>query len=80
MDTPGFSSFDLNFIEDYRDLRHYFRDIEKYNGECGFNSCIHQNEPNCAVKNAVSKDMISKERYENYLLILDELKNRKRRY
>lgn len=80
LDTPGFSSFDLNFIEDYRDLRHYFRDIEKYNGECGFNSCIHQNEPNCAVKNAVSKDMISKERYENYLLILDELKNRKRRY
>ena len=80
LDTPGFSSFDLNFIEDYIDLRHYFRDIEKYNGECGFNSCIHQNEPNCAVKNAVSKDMISKERYENYLLILDELKNRKRRY
>ncbi len=80
LDTPGFSSFDLNFIEDYRDLKHYFRDIEKYNGKCGFNSCIHLNEPNCAVKTAVDKGNINKERYENYLLILDELKNRKRRY
>lgn len=80
LDTPGFSSFDLDFIEDYRDLRHYFRDIEKYNGECGFNTCIHQNEPKCAVKKAVDQGDINKERYENYLLILDELKNRKRRY
>ena len=80
LDTPGFSSFELDFIEDYRDLRHYFRDIEKYNGKCGFNSCIHLNEPKCAVKDAVGDGKLSRERYENYLLILDELKNRKRRY
>ena len=80
LDTPGFSSFDLDFIEDYRDLRHYFRDIEKYNGKCGFNSCIHLNEPNCAVKTAVDEGNINKERYENYILILEELKNKKRRY
>jgi ribosome biogenesis GTPase len=80
LDTPGFSSFDLDFIEDYRDLRHYFRDIAKYNGECKFNSCIHVNEPNCAVKNAVKEGNLNKERYENYLLILEELKNKKRRY
>lgn len=80
LDTPGFSSFDLDFIEDYRDLRHYFRDIAKYNGECGFNSCIHLNEPNCAVKVAVNEGNIAKERYDNYILILNELKNRKRRY
>lgn len=80
LDTPGFSSFELDFIEDYRDLKHYFRDIEKYNGKCGFNSCIHLNEPNCAVKNSVENGILSKERYENYLLILDELKKTKRRY
>ncbi|MDY0234425.1 MAG: ribosome small subunit-dependent GTPase A [Gudongella sp.] len=80
LDTPGFSSFDLDFIEDYKDLRYYFRDIAKYNGECKFNSCIHVNEPNCAVKNAVKEGIINKERYDNYLLILDEMKNKKRRY
>lgn len=80
LDTPGFSSFDLDFIEDFRDLRHYFKDIEKYNGKCLFNTCIHLNEPKCAVKEALEKGQLEKQRYENYILILEELKNRKRRY
>ena len=51
-DTPGFSSLTLDDIEDI-DLKDYFIEFEDYD-DCKFGSrCIHQNEPNCAVKEAV---------------------------
>ena len=53
-DTPGFSSLTLDDIEDV-DLKDYFIEFDNYD-DCKFGSrCIHQNEPNCAVKEAVEK-------------------------
>ncbi len=78
LDTPGFSSLNLDFIEEESDLRYYFRDINKYTGECKFQSCLHESEPGCRVKEAVLSGEIGKTRYDNYLLILDEIKNRRR--
>ncbi len=80
LDSPGFSSLSLDFIEDEIDLKDYFKDIEEYNGKCKFSSCIHLNEPGCAVKKAVESNKLSQERYSNYLMMIDEIKNRKRRY
>ena len=80
LDSPGFSSLNLDFIEDETQLRFYFKDIERYNNLCRFSSCIHVNEPGCAVKEAVETGDISKERYKNYLMMIEEIKNRKRRY
>ncbi|WP_409227433.1 ribosome small subunit-dependent GTPase A [Gudongella sp. SC589] len=80
LDSPGFSSLNLDFIEDETQLRFYFKDIEKYNDQCKFSSCIHVNEPGCAVKDAVESNIISRERYKNYLMMIEEIKNRKRRY
>ena len=80
LDSPGFSSLNLDFIEDETQLRFYFKDIEKYNNQCKFSSCIHVNEPGCAVKEAVESNIISTERYKNYLMMIEEIKNRKRRY
>lgn len=80
LDSPGFSSLSLDFIEDEIDLKDYFKDIEEYNGKCKFSSCIHLNEPGCAVKKAVESNELSQERYGNYLMMIDEIKNRKRRY
>ncbi|CZR94441.1 Putative ribosome biogenesis GTPase RsgA [Clostridioides difficile] len=35
---------------------------------CKFGSkCIHENEPNCAIKEAVTNGEISKERYDSYI-------------
>ena len=78
-DTPGFSSLTLDDIEDI-DLKDYFIEFEDYD-DCKFGSrCIHQNEPNCAVKEAVEKGEIPKERYESYIQLLNEIRQGKRRY
>ena len=78
-DTPGFSSLTLDDIEDL-DLKDYFIEFEDYD-DCKFGSrCIHQNEPNCAVKEAVENGEIPKERYESYIQLLNEIRQGKRRY
>lgn len=78
LDSPGFSSLNVDFIEEESELREYFREIKKYGEKCRFISCLHGNEPDCEVKNQVEKGNISKERYENYLLFLEEIKKIRR--
>lgn len=78
LDSPGFSSLNVEFIEEDIELRDYFREIKRYGEKCRFISCLHSNEPDCAVKEQVEKGNISKERYANYLLFLEEIKNIKR--
>ena len=78
-DTPGFSSLTLDDIEDV-DLKDYFIEFDNYD-DCKFGSrCIHQNEPNCAVKEAVENGEIPKERYESYIQLLNEIRQGKSRY
>ena len=78
-DTPGFSSLTLDDIEE-SELKEYFIEFDKYD-ECRFGSrCIHENEPSCAVKEAVENGDISKKRYESYIQLLNEIRSGKRRY
>ena len=56
----------------YEDLRWFYPEFEEYMCLCKFDNCIHKNEPVCGVKSAVEQGMISKVRYENYLLLLEE--------
>lgn len=78
-DTPGFSSLILDDIDE-SELKEYFIEFDKYD-ECRFGSrCIHENEPSCAVKEAVENREISKKRYESYIQLLNEIRSGKRRY
>lgn len=78
-DTPGFSSLTLDDISE-NELKHYFIEFDEYN-DCRFGSrCIHQNEPGCAVKEAVENGEISKKRYDSYIQLLNEIRQGKRRY
>lgn len=78
-DTPGFSSLTLDDIDE-SELKEYFIEFDKYD-ECRFGSrCIHENEPSCAVKEAVENGEISKKRYESYIQLLNEIRSGKRRY
>ncbi|MGG7097551.1 ribosome small subunit-dependent GTPase A [Clostridium sardiniense] len=77
VDTPGFSTLDVTFI-DKDDLRYCFPDFEEYNNECKYRGCLHHKEPGCAVKGAVEEGKINKYRYEFYIRTLEEiLKGRK---
>lgn len=53
-DTPGFSSLDFSNISK-QELGQCMVDFEPYIGQCRFNDCIHQNEPGCAIKQAVEE-------------------------
>lgn len=78
-DTPGFSSIEFSDIE-AEQLADCFIDIKEYAQSCKFRSCMHVKEPKCAVKIAVEQGDVEKERYEHYLLFLEEILSRKPRY
>lgn len=78
VDTPGFSSLYLIDMKE-EELRDYFPEFVMYEPQCRFQGCMHIHEPGCAVKEALSEGKISQQRYDNYLALYEELKE-KRRY
>lgn len=78
MDTPGFSSMYTPEIE-ASELKEFFPEFAEFEDECRFLGCVHIGETVCGVKEAVKAGKISPSRYENYRLIYEELKQ-KRRY
>jgi len=80
VDTPGFSKIEFE-IYHADELKHYYPDFVKLSENCKFkSSCMHLNEPNCAVKEAFEKDEILKSRYDNYVTFVSEIKNQKDKY
>ncbi|MBE5950353.1 MAG: ribosome small subunit-dependent GTPase A [Lachnospiraceae bacterium] len=77
LDTPGFSSLTLEEVA-AEELKEYFPEFAKYEDLCRFRGCVHENEPDCRVKEAVTAGEISKCRYEDYLLLYRELKSIKK--
>ena len=77
-DTPGFSSLELDLYKE--DLAQYFPGYEKYYLECYFSNCLHQNEKECKIKEEINKGNLSKEGYEVYIKLLNQLEFRSQRY
>lgn len=71
VDTAGFSNLTLEGIDRYN-LKEYFIEFGEYN-DCRFTSCNHYKEPDCRVKEAVENGKISKERYDSYVELYEEL-------
>lgn len=67
-DTPGYSSIDFPNFENKKDIRNYF--IEFENEHCKFRDCLHLDEPNCAIKEAILRGAINEERYEFYKYVI----------
>ncbi|MGH4122306.1 MAG: ribosome small subunit-dependent GTPase A [Clostridium sp.] len=72
LDTPGFSSLSLDFI-DKEQLQYCFPEFEKHRCECRFSNCMHYKEPNCRVKEAVEHKEIYEDRYKFYVKTLEEI-------
>lgn len=77
MDTPGFSSLYLEDMEK-EELKDYFYEFGPYEELCRFGGCAHIGEPDCGVKAALEEGKISRSRYDNYVLLYQELKDRKK--
>ena len=69
IDSPGIKGFGLIDIEK-SELGGYFSEFILLKDDCKFNNCLHENEPNCAVKEAVVNGVISESRYKSYLSLL----------
>ncbi|WP_110952919.1 ribosome small subunit-dependent GTPase A [Anaerosinus massiliensis] len=79
VDTPGFSFTEFKDIDKFQ-LSHYFPEFREIDETCKFNTCLHDHEPQCAIKQAVKNKSITKQRYTSYLSILNEIKDIKREF
>jgi len=71
IDTPGVKGFGLVQINKL-DIKDCFLEFFRFKSECKYHNCIHKDEPDCAVKNALENGMIYKSRYINYLNMLKD--------
>lgn len=77
LDTPGFSSLGLFDLEK-ENLAGFYPEFVPFERYCRFGGCSHISEPDCGVKEALQESKISPVRYENYCLLYEELKQKKR--
>lgn len=70
IDTPGIRGFGIVDMEK-QEIGDYFPEFFVLKKNCKFNNCLHKEEPNCAVKEALDKDEIAWTRYKTYLQLLE---------
>ena len=77
VDTPGFSSLDLEMVEPIykEELPYCFREFETYEGTCRFAGCAHYKEPGCSVRQAVETGEIAQSRYDSYVSMYEAVKD-----
>lgn len=73
VDTCGFSLLE-NIRINQNELAYYYPDFLEYSSNCRYNGCTHITEPDCKVKEMVQNNQISKERYQRYIKIFNEIK------
>lgn len=77
LDTPGFSLFDTEVLEQ-NELDACYPEFQSIPFRCRYPGCMHDSEPDCGVKVLLESGGISKNRYERYLIIANEHKNRRK--
>ncbi|MBR6700748.1 MAG: ribosome small subunit-dependent GTPase A [Firmicutes bacterium] len=73
-DTPGFTSFEVLDMKP-EELKYYYPEFEDHMEGCRFSTCMHISEPDCSIKEVVGKE-ISSMRYDSYVKIYNELKEK----
>ncbi len=75
IDTPGIKMLGFN-NKDAQNVSHSYREFFALSEHCKFGaSCLHRNEPGCAVRAAVKSGEVSELRYHNYIGILEEVED-----
>ncbi len=77
IDTPGMRELQLLVSE--RGMRETFEEIEEVAARCRFTDCRHQNEPGCAVRDALASGELNAERYANYTKMMREMEEKEAR-
>lgn len=79
VDTPGFSSLDMEQVEpiDKEELPYCFREFAPFLDKCRFTGCAHYKERDCGVRQAVEDGLIAPSRYESYVAMYEAVKDKK---
>lgn len=75
IDSPGFAVLDADVK--LNELPDCYPDYVRVASECKFRGCSHVNEPECKVKQLVNVGTLSKERYDRYVEIYNEISKRR---
>ncbi len=76
-DSPGFGALDMSDFDEQK-LSQSFKEFFEMASKCKYNGCIHLSEPGCFVKEEVKKNHILRSRYDNYIQLLGEIKNKRK--
>ena len=68
IDTPGMR--ELQLWDASGSLNEAFSDVQSISAACHFTDCQHQNEPGCAVREALADGSLDGARYESYVCLL----------
>ena len=73
VDTPGFSSFELELTEPVpkEELESLFPEFQPFLGCCRFLDCSHRREPDCGVLTALAAGTIPPTRHQSYLRLYE---------
>ncbi len=66
IDTPGIKGFGVVDMEK-EEIGDYFPEFFALKSGCKFSNCLHLNEPQCAVKDALENEEVSWSRYRSYV-------------
>ena len=69
LDTPGIRELQLWDA----DLEQTFGDVEEVARRCRFSDCAHDQEPGCAIRDALADGSLSAERWQSYVKLQREL-------
>lgn len=74
IDSPGVREFGLWHLEPEQITRG-FVEFREFLGHCKFRDCKHDNDPGCALREAVENGKIDAARFESYHRILDSMED-----
>lgn len=77
IDNPGIR--EVQMWTDESTLRERFADIEELAAQCQFYDCKHRTDQGCAIRAAVENGELSRERYEAFLKLDEEIAHLKKR-
>jgi len=79
VDTPGLREVGMwGMPSDHLDA--CFPELRSLIHECRFADCTHRTEPDCAVLSAVGSGDVSRERYDSYVKLREELEDTERKW
>lgn len=71
VDTPGIRA--LEPLVSPEELDAHFVEFIPFLGQCKFKGCSHRHEPQCVIKEAVTAENITEQRYKSYCSLFDSL-------